>query len=161
MVRQELAREHGVEVSLRTVERAVASWRRALAAEARVTVRYETPPGHQLQVDFGTRQVEIGGKLVRVHLFVATLGYSRRVYVRVFRHERQSAWLDGLEGAFRHFGGVPAEVLFDNARALVTYHDVGTREVVFNERLHAFTGFWGFRARSCAPYRARTKGNDE
>lgn len=161
VVRQELVREHGVEVSLRTVERAVAPWRRALAAEARATVRYETPPGHQLQVDFGTRQVEIGGESVRVHLFVATLGYSRRMYVRAFRHERQSAWLEGLEGAFRHFGGVPAEVLFDNARALVAHHDAGTREVVFNERLHAFAAYWGFRARACAPYRARTKGKDE
>jgi hypothetical protein len=31
---------------------------------------------------------------VRVHLFVATLGYSRRVFVRAVRHERQSAWFD-------------------------------------------------------------------
>ena len=33
---------------------------------------------------------------------------------------------------------LPEEVLFDNARALVERHDAGTREVVFNERLHAF-----------------------
>jgi transposase len=34
---------------------------------------------------------------VRVYLFVATLGYSRRLFVQAFRHERQSAWLDGIE----------------------------------------------------------------
>jgi hypothetical protein len=56
---------------------------------------------------------------VRVHLFVATLGYSRRLFVAVFRHERQDAWLDGIEGTFRHFGGVPWEVLLDNPKALV------------------------------------------
>jgi Integrase core domain len=98
---------------------------------------------------------------VRVHLFVATLGYSRRTFARAFRHERQAAWFDGIEEAFRHFGGVPQEVLFDNARALVEHHDAATREVRLNERLHAFAGYWGFRPQACAPYRARTKGKDE
>ena len=36
-----------------------------------------------------------------------------------------------------------------------------TREVVFNERLHAFARHWGFTPKACAPYRARTKGKDE
>jgi transposase len=161
VVRQELAGEKGLTVSLRTVERAVAGWRQALLAEARATVRFETPPGHQLQIDFGEKRVAIGGESVRVSLFVATLGHSRRIFVQAFRHERQSAWLDGLEAAFRHFGGVPGEVLVDNARALVEHHDAATREVSFNERFKAFARYWGFRPRACAPYRARTKGKDE
>lgn len=161
VVRQDLAREKSIVVSLRTVERAVSSWRQALRAEARATVRFETPPGHQLQIDFGESRIEVGGERVRVFLFVATLGYSRRIFVQAFRHERQSAWLDGLEGAFGYFGGVPREVLLDNARALVEQHDSVTREVIFNERLHAFARYWGFRPRACAPYRARTKGKDE
>lgn len=161
VLRQLLAREHGVEVSLRTVERACQGFRRELAARARATVRFETPPGKQLQIDFGETRVEIGGEPVRVHLFVATLGYSRRAYVAAFRHERQSAWFAGLEGAFAHFGGVPEEVLVDNAKALVTHHNPQTREVIFNERLHAFARHWGFTAKACAPYRPRTKGKDE
>jgi hypothetical protein len=32
---------------------------------------------------------------------------------------RKSAWLEGLEATFHHFGGVTREVLFDNARAIV------------------------------------------
>src|SRR3546814_2499486 len=42
VVRQDLEREHGIVVSLRTVERAVAPLRRELRAEARATVRFET-----------------------------------------------------------------------------------------------------------------------
>ncbi len=161
VVRQELAAELGVVVSLRTVERAVAHLRRELAAAALATARFETPPGRQLQIDFGELWTAIGGERERVHLFVATLGYSRRVYAPAFRHERQSAWFDGLEGAFVHFGGLPEEVLFDNAKALVEHHDAATREVVFNARLHAFARYWGVRPVACAPYRARTKGKDE
>jgi transposase len=161
VVRQELEREHGIRVSLRTVERAVQELRRALTAEARATVRFETPPGRQLQIDFGSTYVTIADEPVRVFLFVATLGYSRRNFVAAFRHERQNAWIDGLERAFGHFGGVPAEVLLDNAKPLVTHHDPRTREVTFNDRFHAFARYWGFRPQACAPYRARTKGKDE
>jgi transposase len=161
VVRQELEHEHGIVVSLRTVERAVQGHRRELRALARATVRFETPPGKQLQVDFGETGVPIGDERVRVFLFVATLGYSRRPYVAAFLHERQASWFAGLEGAFTHFGGVPEEVLLDNPRALVTRHDVRTRTVTFNERFLAFARHWGFRPRACAPYRARTKGKDE
>lgn len=59
------------------------------------------------------------------------------------------------------FGGVPEEVLFDNARALVVEHDPRTRTVVFNDKLKAFAKHWGFRPLACAPYRARTKGKTE
>lgn len=156
VVRQDLAREHGIAVSLRTLDRVVAPLRRTLHAEVRATLRFETPPGRQLQIDFGGMAVAVGGEMVKLHLFVATLGYSRRPYVRVFRHERQSAWFDGLEGAFRHFDGVAQEVLVDNPKALVEHHDAQTGEVRFNERLKAFARHWGFRPRAGAPYRART-----
>ena len=135
--------------------------RRELAAEALATVRFETPPGRQLQIDFGQRRIAVEGERDRVFLFVATLGYSRRIYAAAFRHERQSAWLEGIEGAFRHFGGLPGELLLDNARALVKHHDAVTREVEFTDGLHAFTRYWNVRPVACAPYRARTKGKDE
>jgi transposase len=161
VVRQELKRVHGVEVSLRTVERAVRPWRQLLEAEARATVRFETPPGRQLPIDFGTTTVRIGEEPVRVRLFVATLGYSRRAFVAAFEHERQAAWFEGLERTFQYFAGVPEEVLLDNARTLVEDHDRVTRVVVFNARFLAFARYWGFQPRACAPYRARTQGQDE
>jgi transposase len=46
-------------------------------------------------------------------------------------------------------------------RTGIDHHDAATREVRFNERLHAFARHWGFRPWACAPYRARTKGKDE
>jgi transposase len=161
VVRQDLQREHGIKVSLRTVERAVSHMRREALAQRLATVRFETAPGQQLQIDFGSLYVPIDTESTRIFLFVATLGYSRRSYVDLFLHERQSAWLQGLEGAFRHFGGTTAELLIDNAKPLVHLHHVQTREVVFNERFRAFCRYWDVLPRACAPYRARTKGKDE
>lgn len=161
VIRQELASEHGIVIGLRSVELRVRHWRRELKAQKRATVRFETEPGRQLQIDFGDTRVWIGGERVRVHLFVATLGYSRRLHIRPSLRQGQADWFAGMEGAFLRFGGVPAEVLFDNPRALVEHHDAATREVRFNTRLHAFARYWGFTPRACAPYRARTKGKDE
>jgi|SRR5215469_3508026 transposase len=50
----------------------------------------------------------IGNALVRVYLFVGALGYSRWLFVIPFRHERQSAWFDGLETAFHHLAAYPS-----------------------------------------------------
>lgn len=161
VVRQELRAEKGIILSLRTIEREVAPLRRELAIEARATTRFETPPGHQLQIDFGERRIMVADVPTKVFLFVATLGYSRRMHVRAFRNERQESWLEGLESTFRHFGGTTAEILLDNDRGLVTRHDVQTREVTFNAKFLAFARHWGFRPRACAPCRARTKGKDE
>jgi len=161
VIRQELASEHGIAIGLRSVELRVQRWRRELRAHRKATVRFETRPGHQLQIDFGDTKVWIADERMKIHLFVATLGYSRRMHIRPSVRERQTDWFEGLEGAFLRFGGVPTEVLFDNARALVDHHDAATREVRFNARLHAFARYWGFNPRACAPYRARTKGKDE
>jgi transposase len=161
VVRQELKAERGVTVSLRTVQRALEPYRQELMAEARATVRFETAPGRQLQIDFGERHAEIADVKTKVFLFVATLGFSRRLHVCAFRNERQESWLAGLESAFLTFGGVPEEVLIDNARALVSEHDAQTRTVVFNPKFLAFARHWGFRPKACAPYRARSKGKTE
>lgn len=161
VVRQDLATEKGITVSLRTLQRAVQPYRQVLKAEALASVRFETPPGRQLQIDFGERLVEIGGAKIKAFMFVATLGHSRRLHVRAFRNEQQASWFCGLESAFTTFGGVPEDVLMDNPRALVQRHDAASRQVTFNDKLLAFAKHWGFRPRACAPYRARTKGKTE
>lgn len=160
VIRQELA-ERGIVVSLRTVERAVKAHRDELRRKKSATVRFETPPGQQMQADFGEKYVQIGGERVKVHLFTATLGHSRRMYVKVFAHENQSAWFDGFESAFRHFGGVPHEVLVDNASSLVKKHDISTGELELNEKFKSFAHYWGFTPRACAPRRPQTKGKVE
>lgn len=161
VVRQQLEAEHGLKVSLRTVERAVRGYREELVREAQATVRFETPPGKQLQVDFGTKRVQLGQEEVKLPLCVLTLGYSRRIYVTVRVSEQRIEWLRAIEGAFEHFGGVPQELLIDNAKALVEVHDLNARVVRFNREFEAFCRYWGVVPKACAPYRARTKGKDE
>ncbi len=150
VVRQQLSKELGIDTSLRTVERACRGFRQELEASRRATIRFETAPGEQMQIDFGQTWVLIGGEPVRVFLFVATLGYSRRGLACAFRHERQSAWFAGIEAAFAHFGGQrPQALLIDNAKALVDKHDTQTRQVRLNSRFEAFCRHWDIAARAC------------
>lgn len=160
VVTRELS-QRGVEASVRTVQRIVAPQRRAARVSDVATVRFETAPGQQLQIDFGQKRVEIAGQLVRVHLLVAVLSYSRRLFVQAFLTERGDDWREGLAGAFRHFGGVPRTVLGDNARALVVGRDRVAQTILFHPAYLAFCRDWDVEPRACAPYRARTKGKGE
>lgn len=76
-----------------------------------------------MQIDFGEKVVAIAGTPVTVQLMTVVLGYSRRLYCRAFLAQRQDDWLEGIEAACRHFGGLPATVLCDNASSLVISHD--------------------------------------
>ncbi len=151
----------GTEVGVRTVQRVVREERLARRAQELATVRYERGPGEQMQIDFGEKLVTIGGEPVRTYLFVAVLSYSRRIFVKAFLRQRQDDWREGLACAFRHFGGTTQEVLIDNARALVTEHDVQTRTVRLAPGFASFCRDWGVAPHACAPYRARTKGKTE
>ena len=160
VIQQELASQ-GIHVELRTLQRAVVPLRQEERAEALATVRFETPPGQQMQIDFGEKTVRIAGQAVKVYLMTAVLGYSRRLYCRAFLAQRQDDWLEGLDGAFRHFGGLTEQVLCDNASPLVVSHDPQTGQVVWNPGFEAFCRDRGLAAKACRPRRARTKGKIE
>src|SRR6185503_15412293 len=161
VVVQRLLAADGFTVSVRTLERAVADLRRDRRVAQLATVRVETPPGDQLQIDFGQQRVQIGDTVVRVFLLVAVLSYSRRLFVKAFLSERQDDWREGIAAAFQHFGGVPRTLLGDNARALVLGRDRATGSVIFQPAYLAFCRDWDVQPRACAPYRARTKGKTE
>ncbi len=161
VVVQRLLAERGLRVSVRTLERAVADIRREHRVAQLATVRVETPPGDQLQIDFGQKRLQIAGVRVRVFLLVAVLSYSRRLFVKPFLNERGDDWREGIAAALTHFGGVPRTLLGDNARPLVRARDRTTGTVIFHPAYLAFCRDWDVQPRACAPYRARTKGKTE
>ena len=161
VLRQELKRQHGMDVNIRTIQRAVKPLRTRMVASALATVRFETEPGEQLQIDFGTKSVMIGGVSERIFVFVATLGFSRRCFVQAFTGERQSSWFAGIEGALQHFGGLPRHLLIDNPKSMVHTHNIQTGDFRLNPRFQQFLQYWSLTAVACRPVRPRTKGKDE
>lgn len=121
-------------------------------------VRFETPPGHQAQVDFAEFRFPWGKR----YALLVVLGYSRLLSIQFFERQTMRALFGGLETAFQAFGGVPREVLFDQMRAVITadFRLQGGKLLV-NEEFLRFAAYWGFRPRACRPYRAQTKGKVE
>ena len=121
-------------------------------------VRFETPAGRQGQVDFATFTLPWG----RRHALVMVLSHSRLLWLRFYRRQTMAVLIEGLESAFGRFGGVPRELLFDQMRAVVLSDGrVGGGQLVLNAEFLRFAAHWGFRPRSCRPYRAKTKGKVE
>ena len=158
VLRQVLA-EKGVNVGIRTVERAVEKLRQEIRCADAATLRFETDPGQQLQIDFGEKWIIVAEARVKVFVFVATLGFSRRTFARIYPGMRQQYWLEGLEDALRHFGGATDECLVDNAKALVL--DWKDDVPHYHPEFESFCRHWGMRPRACRPYHARTKGKVE
>jgi transposase len=121
-------------------------------------VRFETPPGHQAQVDFMRAALPWG---IRYGL-VVVLGYSRLLWVRFYPRQDMRTLFHGLDAAFTALGGVPAEVLLDQMRAAITRDERLTGgPLVENLEFLRFARHYGFRPRACRPYRAQTKGKVE
>ncbi len=121
-------------------------------------VRFETPAGHQAQVDFGEFKFPWGKR----YALVVVLGYSRLLWLRFYERQDMRTLFRGLEEAFAFFGGVPRELLFDQMKAVIT-RDLRLLggQLVINEEFLRFAAHWGFKARACRPYRAKTKGKVE
>lgn len=156
---QELVGQHGFTGSYDTVKLAVRPLRAEAAVAALTQRRFETGPGQQAQVDWGQVRVRFADETAVVHVFVMTLGFSRRAWVEGFENEKLASLLAAHEHAFAHFGGRCAELLYDRMRTVVLGTEDGKPR--WNPTFDAFAKHWGFEPRLCRPYRAQTKGKVE
>ena len=152
--------EAGYDGSYRSLRRFVEPLREAARPET-ATLRYETGPGEQAQVDWGMIGVWIGEQRINVHLFVMVLGFSRRIFVRAYEHERLDNLLHGHQAAFERFGGRTATLLYDNPRTIVLSKDEASGTVEWNRRFKDRMDFYGAEVKLCRYYRAQTKGKVE
>lgn len=156
---QELRAQRGFTGSYVIVRRAVVPLRMAASVAALTQCRFETGPGEQAQCDWGQITVPLGGVRTEIHVFVMTLGYSRRGFALGFLRERMPDLLAAHEAAFAHFGGRCEFLLYDRMRTVVLGTSQGGPRL--NPTFAHFAAHWGFTPRLCQPYRAQTKGKVE
>ncbi|MCB0085799.1 MAG: IS21 family transposase [Caldilineaceae bacterium] len=125
------------------------------------TVRFETEPGEQAQVDWGHfGYIQHQGRRQRLYAFVMTLGWSRMMYLEFTVSANIAWWLRCHRHAFHYFGGVTREVLHDNLKTAVLSRS-SNGQVHWHPRYLDFAEYYGFQPRACQPYRAQTKGKVE
>jgi hypothetical protein len=88
-------------------------------------------------------------------------GYSRRLYAELTEDQTLPTLLACHERAFDWFGGLPAEMLYDNPKTIVLARDAAGTHIDWNPRFWDFARYYGLRVRLCRLYRARTKGKVE
>jgi len=156
---QELRSQRGYRGSYDTVKRFVAPLREAGRVDELCQTRFETRPGEQSQIDWGQLGTHFRAQPVTLHIFVLTLGFSRRGFYYACADEQMSQFLEAHERAFEHFGGLTREHLYDRPRTVCHADDEGRR--VWNPTFKSFAQYWGFEPRLCRAYRAQTKGKVE
>lgn len=126
---------------------------------AELTVRYETAPGEQGQVDWAEfGRLPDGRKL---YALVVVLGWSRASYVHFTTRMTLQELLFSLVLAFESFGGFPKKLLFDNLKSVVLERRTSVAESTLHPRFLDFAGHYGLQVQLCEPARPRTKGKVE
>lgn len=116
-----LLERDGIAVSYATLRRFVMielGWRKRPP-----TVRVDdAPPGQEAQVDYGCMGLmydPTAGRKRKLWALIVTLGYSRYAFVWPTFEQSVVASCEGLEAAFRFFGGIPHVLVPDNMKAIV------------------------------------------
>lgn len=149
--------KQGYQGSERTVRRYVQSIRPQNYREYKP---FETLPGEQAQADWGhSGTIAVENVRCKLYAFVFTLCWSRVNYVEYIIRGDMATFLSCMHRAFEYIGGVPREVLFDNAKVVVSER-VGS-VVRFNENLLHLSLAYGFTPRACWTNDAESKGKVE
>jgi len=129
----------------------------------KATIRFETTPGLQAQVDWKEKVTMINrqGETFVVNIFLIVLGYSRLKFTKLTSDKRQKTLFECMFEAFKYFQGIPHEILFDNMKTVVDRHKSTFKNVVINDTFKAFAQDSGFEILTCRAYRPKTKGKVE
>lgn len=129
----------------------------------KVTIRFETTPGYQAQVDWKEKLelIDSSNATYVINVFLMTLGYSRMKFVKLTFDRTQSTLFECLTSAFEFFGGTTDEILFDNMKTVVDHAKSNFTNVVFNEKFSQFAKDACFSCRACRAFRPETKGKVE
>ena len=147
----------GFEVGITTVKEAVAEYKRR---RREVFVPLVYPAGDLAEVDFFEVLIDLDGKRQKAWMFVMRLMHSGRDYACLYMRQDQTSFLDAHVRAFAHFGFVPNRIAYDNLKAAVAKHLVGSERLLAS-RFEALSSHYLFEACFCRPRTGHDKGGVE
>lgn len=114
-------RPQGYDGSVDVLRRYLRQIRTERQRRSKMTVRFETPPGHQAQVDWayigkGATTGTTGVEVQSIYCFVMVLGFSRQLYLEFTTDMRLPTLLHCHQHAFTFFAGIPQTILYDNMK---------------------------------------------
>ena len=139
------------------VQRYLKSLEAPRQALQKATVRFETPPGEQAQVDWAEAGYYLDevGKRRKVYAFIMILSFSRMLYVEWTTRMHVTELIACHQRAFEFFGGWTRRILYDNMK------QVRLSPAQWNPLMMDFLSHHGITPATHRPYRPRTKGKVE
>jgi transposase len=136
-----LHRDYGVDVSYATLRRFAIdefSW----GLRKPTVLIADVPAGEEAQVDFGLMDMMYDpqtGRQRRLHALIVTLCFSRYQFVWPTWEQTTVAVCEGLDEAWRFFGGIVPRIIPDNASSMVSRADPLSPTIVeaFADYAHA------------------------
>jgi len=118
-------------------------------------------PGMQCQVDGGElRNVLVGGVERTIYFIVFVLSCSRLMHVCAsLKPIATDMFIRMHDAAFRAFGGMPEECVYDQTKLVVIHEQY--RELELNNRFARYATTAGFRIHCCEGYDPESKGKVE
>ncbi len=153
-------KKKGYRGSLSAVHKYLAGLRTEAVIQDKVTTRFETKPGEQMQYDWAEWTLMVSSRPVKVYFHDLVLGYSRKKYYTWSLQIRAQDVIRAIEDGIRYFGGVCRKLVIDNPKQEVVSHNK-SGIVRYTDEFLRFCGMYGIEPNACRPYRARTKGKVE
>lgn len=114
----------------------------------------------EAQADFGEADFYENSKLHHGYYLNLSFPYSNQGYLQVFKGQNQECLFEGLLNIFRHIGGVPHRIWFDNASIIVSGILKGGNRNLTDDFIR-FSEHHGFESAFCNPASGHEKGSVE
>lgn len=126
-------------------------------------IKTETAFGKQAQFDWKEKvnfEFKNGEKII-INIASLVLSASRFKIWRIYLSVDQSSILDFLTRTFELIGGVPREILIDNATTMMTDARTLKNKGKVHNKFQQFSKDFGFKVKPCIAGRPQTKGKVE
>lgn len=121
----------------------------------------DLPMGYQAQVDFGQIWLKTDkGNRIKLYCFSMVLSHSR--YKFAYWMDRPFTTIDFIQAhdmAFKHFGGMPTEIVYDQDRVLAVDENFG--DIIFTEEFQKYMDIMKFKVYLCRGFDPASKGRIE
>jgi len=121
----------------------------------------DLPMGYQAQVDFGQIWLKTDkGNRIKLYCFTMVLSHSR--YKFALWMDRPFTSIDFVQAhdmAFKHLGGMPVEIVYDQDRLLAVNENYG--DIIFTEEFQKYIDIMKFKVYLCRGFDPASKGRIE
>jgi len=153
-------RKKGFKGSQSGVHRYLQTKRDFLECSRKMTTRFETEPGEQMQYDWKEWSLEIGNIPRKIYIHSLILSFSRKKFYVASLGITTAEILQALYEGILYFGGFAKELLIDNPKQMVLLHRKNG-VIRYNDDFLRFCGLIGIKPNPCENYRPQTKGKVE